>query len=137
LQRTRPEKHLSFTFSHNIVYWSGGPLYLGSWKDPNVKLESNLYFDASGGSPKFEGMDLAAWQAAGKDAGSLVADPKFVDAPRFDFHLRPGSPAGKIGFKPFDYTRAGVYGDRRWIEEAASVSYPPARFAPPPPVSPR
>ncbi len=51
----------------------------------------------------------------------------------FDFHLRPDSPAAKIGFKPFDYSKAGVYGDEHWVKEAASVTYPPVRFAPAPP----
>jgi len=133
MQRSRVENHLSFTFANNIVYWNGGRLFSGSWKDAQVKLVSNLYFDASGAAVKFEGLDLAAWQALGKDAGSLVADPKFVDAAGFDFHLQPDSPAAKIGFKPFDFTKAGVYGDEGWRREAASVAYPPVRFAPPPP----
>jgi hypothetical protein len=133
LQRSRVEPHLSFTFSNNIVYWNGGPLFSGLWKDAKVRLENNLYYDASGAAVKFEGMDLAAWQAAGKDAGSMVVDPKFVDAAHFDFRLRPDSPAAKIGFKPFDFTKAGVYGDDRWRKEAVSVAYPPVRFAPDPP----
>jgi hypothetical protein len=131
LQRSRREEHRSFTFSNNIVYWNGGPLLFGLWKDANVKLEKNLYFDASGKPVSFDGLDLAAWQATGQDAGSLVADPKFVDAAKYDFRLRPDSPAAKIGFKPFDYSRAGVYGERQWIERAAAAKYPPVRFAPP------
>jgi hypothetical protein len=131
LQRSRVEPHLSFTFSNNIVYWNAGYLLASNWKDANVKLESNLYYDASGKPVKFVDADLAAWQATGKDAGSVIADPKFVDAAHFDFHLQPDSPAVKIGFKPFDYAKAGVYGDQRWVKEAASVSYPPVRFAPP------
>jgi hypothetical protein len=133
LQRSRPEPHLSFTFSHNIVYWKGGHLFTGGWKDPQVKLDHNVYFDASGAPVKFEDLDLAAWQASGKDQGSLVADPKFVDAAQFDFRLKPDSPALKLGFQPIDYTQAGVYGDPAWRAEAASVSYPPVRFAPAPP----
>ena len=118
LQRSRFEKHLSFTFCHNIVYWNGGSLLCGEWKDGNMKLEDNLYYDASGAPVKFEGMDLAAWQASGKDAGSMVADPKFVDAAHFDFHLRPDSPAPKIGFQPFDFSKAGVYGDQKLDERS-------------------
>ena len=133
LQRTRVEQHLSFTFSNNIVYWKGGRLFAGPWKDADVKLGHNLYFDASGEMVKFEGMRLSQWKKLGKDAGSLIADPKFVDAAHFDFRLKPDSPAGKIGFKPFDYTKAGVYGDERWVKMVSSISYPPVRFAPPPP----
>ena len=133
LQRSRVEPHLSFTFSNNIVFWNGGRLFTGSWKDANVKLESNLYFDASGTPVKFDDLDFPAWQKLGKDAGAIVADPKFADAAHFDFHLAADSPAAKIGFKPFDFTKAGVYGDERWVKEAASVAYPAVRFAPPAP----
>jgi len=133
LQRSRVEEHLSFTFCNNIVYFNGGALFSGSWKDGNVKVESNLYYDASGVPVKFHDLDFAAWQALGKDPGSMVADPKFVDAAKFDFHLQPDSPAGKIGFKPFDFSKAGVYGDSAWVATAGEVNYPPVKFAPPPP----
>jgi hypothetical protein len=129
LQRSRVEPHLSFTFSHNIVYWNGGRLLTTYWKDANFKMESNLYYDTTGAPVSFDGMTLAEWQASGKDAGSLVADPKFVDAAHFDFHLQSGSPAEKIGFRPFDFSKAGVYGDTKWMKSAA-VEYPPVRFAP-------
>lgn len=130
LQRSRVEPHLSFTFHHNIVYWNGGPLFTGSWKDGNVKLSNNLYFDASGKPPSFEGMNFQQWQASGKDAGSLVADPKFVSPARGDFRLQPGSPAEKVEFKPFDPNRAGVYGDPAWVALARNEKYPPVQFAP-------
>ena len=79
---------------------------------------------------KFADLDFAAWQALGKDAGSMVADPKFVDAAHFDFHLQPDSPADKIGFRPFDFSKAGVYGDEAWHKEATSIHYPPVRCPP-------
>jgi len=93
-------------------------------------VERNLYYDASGAPLKQT--DLAC-AALGKDAGSIIADPKFVDAAHFDFRLKPGSPAAKISFVPFDYRKAGVYGEACWVKEAAAVRYPPVRFAPPPP----
>ena len=136
LQRSRVEPHLSFTFERNIVYWDGGALFSGSWKDDNVKLERNLYFDDSGAPVTFEGLSLEQWRALGKDAGSLVADPKFADPRHFDFRLTPDSPASKIGFQPFDYSKAGVYGDPAWIALAKAEAFPPVEFAPEPPPPP-
>ena len=130
LQRSRVESHVSFSASNNIVLWKEGTLFTSQWKDHNVILARNLYWDSRGQAPDFAGMNLAAWQASGKDAGSLVADPLFIAPEAGDFRLRPGSPAERIGFKPFDYTRAGVYGDSNWVRLAHGVTYPP--FATPP-----
>ena len=129
LQRSRVEQHLSFTLAHNIVYWDTSDLLSGSWDDANVKTESNLYWDASGKPVTFAGKTLEQWQAAGKDAGSLVADPLFVDAAHRDFRLKDGSPASKIAFKPFDYAKAGVYGDGPWVAKAAAITYPAFKAA--------
>jgi len=37
----------------------------------------------------------------------VIADPLFVDPQHGDFTLKPGSPADKIGFKPFPLTGWG------------------------------
>jgi len=136
LQRSRVEDHLSFTFENNLVYWSGGKLLSGLWKDVNVKLGKNLYWDASTKPIDFQGMNFSQWQRAGKDVGSVVANPEFLAAEGFDFRLEKDSPAFRLGFKPFDFSKAGVYGDSAWIKLARRLQYPPVEFAPePPPLS--
>ncbi|MCF7818160.1 MAG: hypothetical protein K9M54_09790, partial [Kiritimatiellales bacterium] len=50
-----------------------------------------------------------------------------------DFTVLPDSPALRLGFRPFDPSQAGVYGDVDWLRKANDVSYPPLRIAPEPP----
>jgi len=109
LQRTRTEPHLSFWFERNIVYWTKGPLLGSNWNDNNFKLDDNVYWNAAGQPVTFfNGLDLAKWRKdRNQDLHSVIADPLFVDAAKDDFHLKPDSPALKLGFKPFDYTKAG------------------------------
>lgn len=140
LQRTRVEARPAFTFRRNVVVWDGGPLLAGSW-GRNVALNHNVYWDTSRAPVTFEGKTLAEWQASGQDLGSVVAAPGFVNAKRFQFALtptalKPGSPLQKIGFRPFDYGKAGVYGDPRWAKFARGFKDPPAVLAPDPPPAP-
>lgn len=137
IQRSRVEPHLSFTFRNNIVLWEQSPLLAGNWNDENVHIDHNLYWNASGKPVDFSGKSLAEWQATGKDEGSLVANPLLVNPKAGDFRLKPGSPASQIGFRPFDYRQAGVYGDQAWTRLAASFKDAPVRFAPDaPPAAP-
>ncbi|MFV1994720.1 MAG: right-handed parallel beta-helix repeat-containing protein, partial [Verrucomicrobiales bacterium] len=131
LRRSRVEDHLSFTFERNIVYCDEGQFLDGKWGDDQVRLSSNLYWNTSSDPGLFDKKSFAQWQASGKDAGSIVADPLFVDAAAGDFHLRKHSPASKIGFKPFDDSRAGVYGAPAWIKLARSLKLPPMEDPPP------
>lgn len=52
-----------------------------------------------------------AWQTAGQDTHSLIADPLFVNPDKDDYHLRPNSPAFKIGFQPIPLEKIGPYKD--------------------------
>ena len=96
VKMTRPEAHRSFHFTGNVVYWDRGPLLAGSFSG-GYQMDYNLYWRTTGGR-----IDQAA-----NDRDSIVANPMFVDAAKGDFRLKRGSPAEKIGFKPFDYTKAG------------------------------
>ncbi|QNN23594.1 hypothetical protein HED60_15350 [Planctomycetales bacterium ZRK34] len=66
-----------------------------------------------------------AWQQAGGDVHSVVADPMFVDAEQGDFRLKPNSPALKLGFEPIPFDKIGPYEDdarATWpIREAEGV----------------
>lgn len=131
---TRAEPHLSFTFERNIVYWDHGQLLgYGGWRaGAKVVLRNNLYWRAGGKPFDFNGRSWEQWQAAGNDAGSIIADPLFVNPEQRDFRLRPGSPAEKISFQPFDFTQAGVYGDQKWKDLAAATVYPASYHVPEP-----
>ena len=124
VKRSRVEEHLSFTFERNIVYWEQGELLHGLWDDENVAIAHNLYWNAAGQPFDFAGMSFQEWQASGKGTGSLIADPLFVDPAAGNFHLQENSPALKVGFQPFDYTKAGVYGSDEWIAKAKSALMP-------------
>jgi len=135
---TRVEDHLSFTFERNIVYWKTGSLLGGPWDRVRVKVDHNCYFNAAGEPITFAGMDLEKWQEKGYDRNSVIADPLFVDAEKHDYRLKPESPALKVGFVPFDYSEAGVYGDAGWLEKAAGAPMPTVEMPPgPPPVTVR
>ena len=138
IQRSRKEDHISFHFTNNIVYWNNeSPLLSRPATDEKVVFHHNLYWNAAG-TVDFNGLSLQQWQQlpGGKGKGSIVADPAFVDVAADDFHLKPGSPAFKVGFRPFDYTKAGVYGDTAWVQLAQQVKYPPVEFAEEPPPLP-
>ena len=130
LQASRVEPHLSFTFERNIVYWSGGPALSGPWDKLKFDSRNNCYWNAAGEKAQFLGKSLENWQKAGHEAGSVVADPLFENTDKRDFRLKPGSPAIKLGFKPFDFSKAGVYGDAAWLACARGATYPPLELPP-------
>ena len=59
------------------------------------------------GAVDFSGRTWEQWLAEGKDHHSIYADPMFVDPGRFDFRLKPGSPALKLGFRQIDLSQVG------------------------------
>ena len=122
LQFTRPEDHLSFTFSNNIVLWEKGRLWSGG-ADGNGRIESenNLYWRTDGGGIKCFGKNFDEWRQAGHDLRSLVTNPGFVDPAAGDFRFSDPVIPEKIAFIPFDTTAAGVRGDPAWRKLAAET----------------
>ena len=113
---SRVEPHRSAVIEQNIIYWDSGPTFSKRYKGSdkaNVDWKRNLWWRAEE-TVDFNGKTFTEWQAQGRDTDGLVANPHFRNPKERDFHLRRGSPADTIGFKPFDYSQAGVYGDRTW-----------------------
>jgi len=118
---TRAEPHRSLSVERNIVYWDRGKTftkYTGTLREKaKIDWTGNIWWKTA--EPlEFNGKTFAEWQAKGNDATGFVADPGFVDAAKRDFRLKPDSPAVKAGFRPFDISAAGVYGDAAWTRRA-------------------
>ena len=91
-----------------------------------VPLESLLQH--RGKTVWLEGQVVCPVEALGQDAGSLLADPQFVDPEKGGFRLKPSSPAFVLGFKPFDYSRAGLEAEYRNLRSPTAVT-PAAMFS--------
>jgi len=131
--RTRAEDHLSFKFDHNIVYFKEGTLLGSNWSGDQFRLSNNVYWDASERPITFAGQTLEEWQKHGQDIGSIIADPLFTAPDSGIFHLKPESPAIKLGFKPIDWSQVGPH-----PLKGQHFEYTPAprAFPPPPPPAP-
>jgi hypothetical protein len=75
-------------------------------------MDRNIYFDTRHADApenvKFAGGNFEEWKKRGHDQNSMVADPVFVDAAKFNFALKETSPALKLGFQPIDLSGVGV-----------------------------
>ena len=118
LQATRVEKHQSFSFTNNIVYFSEGTLLSSKWDSINALINGNCYWNTRGKEIMFGRKSFKQWQQEGKDKESLIADPGFVDAEHYDFRFKNKKLQKAIGFMPFNYSDAGVYGSAEWKKKA-------------------
>jgi hypothetical protein len=101
-------------FSKNILYWrnpAGSYVAARSFSFTKNSIDRNLIWHA--GQPlrtgqKKDGLDeWVAWQAAGMDRNSVIADPRFVDPEHDDYRLKPDSPAFALGFKAIPVEKIG------------------------------
>jgi hypothetical protein len=83
-------------------------------------LTLQFQFNSSQGWAEISGLRLEeaeaaseweAWQMAGADTHSVVADPLFADAAHGDFTLKPDSPALTLGFEPIPFREIGLFQD--------------------------
>lgn len=131
IRRSREDVTNSMTIVRNIVYCDNDNMLSRVWQNGDYTVNSNLYWTTSTAEPLFDGRDWEDWRASsGQDKDSLVTDPAFVDPARRDFRLKPGSPAAKIGFRPIDPSRIGLYGDPTWVGVPAKVKRPAFNLPP-------
>lgn len=122
LMRSRDEKHKSFTFERNIVYWKDSVLLDKQWKGDTTQFafRRNLYYRVDQQPIRFLNASAQKWQKRGQDVESVFADPRFVDPEHGDFNLQEDSPAFKLGFQPIDMS---AIGPRLWPDEVKEIRY--------------
>ncbi len=125
--RAQPVEPPSPVFERNLCVVTQGDLFLYDGKpDTTPDWDHNLYWRTDGNDLLFMEDTLAEWQERGMDTHSLIADPQFVDLANDDFRLKPTSPAiTKLGFKPFDTSPCGLYGDKAWTDLPKQRTFPP------------
>jgi len=136
------------TLERNIVFQREGAMTSGYYAPRWTNIDRNLYWSTQGNDAvrfndwsrrilkdvaKVENVSFAEWRELGRDQNSVVADPRFVDRDAGNFQLAENSPAAEIGFEPFDYGRAGLYGDPQWTGLPEQIEREPLQYAPPPP----
>lgn len=117
------------TFERNIVTVDNGTPLGGNLTPDRFTLRNNCYWDSKGNELDFYGQTFAEWQAKGKDEGSIVANPwKAPDV----LDRSPEGAAARIGFKPFDMSTVGLYGEKGWISKPKGIVHAEVKLPPPP-----
>ena len=121
VSRVEPE-HFSATFIQNILLGPSSRLYYGGYKGDVSKgalvANANCLWSPGGklppnGHPKTHPekapfkISFTQWKTAGHDELSVVADPKLTEGKK-TWTLAKNSPALKLGFKPWDWSKCGV-----------------------------
>ena len=97
----------TLNFVNNIVLVREGPLAGLGVRNVGGVWANNLWWDVSG-KAELDGLGWDEWKVCGKETNGQLADPLFYDADNFDFRLKAKSPAFKLGFQAWDYSRAGA-----------------------------
>jgi hypothetical protein len=98
--------------AQNNIFVGQKDLVKGNF-DPKDHFNNNIYSSSSSNSG-FKNADFEQWVAQGNDVQSLLTDPEFVDAAKYNFNLKSSSPALEKGFVQFNHSRIGLYGDKSW-----------------------
>lgn len=106
------------TFTHNIVSVNQGNIFKGAWDKASVDMDYNCYYDETLTGNAYCGKTFAEWKKR-KEPHSVCESPMFRNPAQGDFTFTSLRTAKAIGFKPFDTSQAGVYGDDVWKDKAS------------------
>lgn len=111
----------SANFFNNIVIGPARRLFCGGYKgniaDGALVSNANCFWNPDGPLPDSANprsstptapkrVSWAAWKKAGHDSLSLIADPKVTEGKK-TWSVAKNSPALKLGFKPWDWSKCG------------------------------
>jgi len=113
------ENSTGLEFARNIFYCLGHGIFDIALGRKVLRSDRNLYYHGDhamrnsfrwGSAMRGNrlSLDLAAWQKAGFDKNSLVADPLFVNPAKDNYCLKPDSPAFHLGFEPIAIEKTGL-----------------------------
>lgn len=110
---TRYEAHEGLLLENNIILCHEGKPAYGNCTTMDFTSDRNIIWDESGKEPII--MEFAdekidhkkAIADLGWDTHSLIKNPRFKDAKKYDFTLRKDSPAFALGFQPIDTSDVG------------------------------
>lgn len=108
-----PIRNHQYTYENNVVWSSLPSIFRSSGNieaDTFKRLDKNVYFNPAG-NYAFGKMSWDEWRQRGLDAGTVLADPLFVDRAGHDYRLQPDSPALALGFQPIDTSQMGLKED--------------------------
>ena len=98
----------------------GSLLSGGGVNSDSFMIGNNCYWTVSSDLPLISGKDVQSWIVQ-RDSTSLFQDPAFIDPANGDYRIGNKSLTKRIGFEEFDYSKAGVYGRRKWRKLALSL----------------
>ena len=111
IQRTRSEPHIPVLLraEHRLLEQQepGAGQLLGQPVPSSTTTSTGTRRASRSASSTTSSRTSSGSSKFGQDQHSIVADPLFVAPEKDDFRLKENSPALAIGFKPFDYSKAG------------------------------
>lgn len=115
------QEDLPLTFTKNIIIMDSGLLMSGGGvKSNRFVVGKNCYWKVSEGQPKVVDIEMNKWLQT-RDTSSIYMNPGVRNPGNADFRIKGNAICKAIDFDKFDYSKAGVYGGRKWRKLAISL----------------